>query len=260
MLITIVTPVLNGAKTIERTLRSVSAQRGDYEHIVMDGGSTDGTAEIVERYQSVYPVRLVRQPDRSLYEGVWNGMQLARGEILCYLNADDLHLPWTLATVASVFANRPEVHWLTGIPSWQRDDTGVTTTCGYAPVFLQSLIRRGWYSSARLGFMQQESMFWRRSLWERAAPQDILLKYRLGGDFHLWRRFADHAALHTVAATLACFVISSQQASRTGLAKYLAECGVRGSSATAPAAGRAFHRLLSQLLFRRVIVPSVHVA
>jgi hypothetical protein len=108
--------------------------------------------------------------------------------------------------------------------------------------------------------MQQESMFWRRSLWERAAPQDILLKYRLGGDFHLWRRFADHAALHTVAATLACFVISSQQASRTGLAKYLAECGVRGSSATAPAAGRAFHRLLSQLLFRRVIVPSVHVA
>jgi hypothetical protein len=128
-------------------------------------------------------------------------------------------------------------------------------TSSFAPVFLPALIRRGWYSSARLGFLQQESMFWRRSLWEQAQPQDILLKYRLGGDFHLWRRFARFSPLHTVAATLACFVISSQQASRAGLAKYLAECEVAGSSATAPALGRALHRLLSLVLFRRLILP-----
>jgi glycosyltransferase involved in cell wall biosynthesis len=255
MLLSIVTPVLNGARTIERTLRSVAAQRGDFEHIVMDGGSTDGTAEIVERYQSVYPVRVVRQPDRSLYEGVWNGMQLARGEVLAYLNADDLYLPWAWATVRAILESRPDVRWLTGIPSWQFDDSGAGVTSSFAPVFLPSLIRRGWYSSARLGFLQQESMFWRRSLWEQARPQDILLKYRLAGDFHLWRRFATFTRLQTVAATLACFVISPNQASRAGLTKYLAECGVGGSSATAPAAGRAFHRLLSLVLFRQLLLP-----
>lgn len=257
MLISIVTPVLNGARTIERTLRSVAVQRGDFEHIVMDGGSTDGTAEIVERYQSVYPVRVVRQPDRSLYEGVWNGMQQARGEVLCYLNADDLYLPWTLATVAATMEARPEVRWLAGIPSWMRDETGAAMTNGFAPVYLRGLIRQGWYSSARLGFMQQESMFWRRSLWTEAQPRDFLLNYRLAGDFHLWRRFSDFAGLHTVAATLACFVMSDQQASRTGLDKYLQECGLPPAKSQTPAWGRALHRAISSALFRRVLLPNI---
>jgi glycosyltransferase involved in cell wall biosynthesis len=133
MLISLVTPVLNGAATIERTLKSVCVQQGDFEHIVVDGGSTDATPEIVEQYQRIYPVRLVRKPDRSLYEGVWNGMQGARGDVLAYLNADDIYLPWTFGTVRSVMKYRPEVQWLTGIPSWYFENTGASMTNGFAP-------------------------------------------------------------------------------------------------------------------------------
>ena len=73
--ISIVTPVLNGAKTIERTLQSLSVQRADFEHIVMDGGSKDDTEVIVRSYENKYPVQWHSQPDKSIYEGVWNGMQ-----------------------------------------------------------------------------------------------------------------------------------------------------------------------------------------
>jgi glycosyltransferase involved in cell wall biosynthesis len=255
MLASIITPVLNGERTIERTLRSVSVQRGDFEHIVMDGGSTDSTPEIVRSFEKIYPVRLVQQKDRSLYEGLWNGVQLARGEILSYINADDIYMPWTIATVRHVMTTRTDVRWLTGIPTWMHDETKVATTCGFAPIYPQSFIARGWYSSSGLGFLQQESMFWRRTLWEEAKPEDILLKYKLGGDFHLWCRFATLASLHTVAAVLACFVLSDQQASQASLAKYLLECGVSSKSNHAPGWGRAVHRLISMSRFRRAILP-----
>lgn len=253
MLLSIVTPVLNGAKTIERTLRSVAAQRGEIEHIVMDGGSTDGTAEIVERYQSIYPVRVVRQLDRSLYEGVWNGMQLARGDVLAYLNADDIYLPWTLATVAAVMKARKDVSWVTGLPSWMQDESGIAMTSPFAPVYLRGLIRGGWYREGSLGFLQQESMFWRRSLWEVASPRDLLMQYRLAGDFHLWRRFADFAELHTVAAALACFVMSRTQRSHTGRELYLRECGIIAQPQQRRRLFGILHRVISLMQSRRVL-------
>lgn len=255
MLCSVVTPVLNGARTIRRTLDSLSVQRGDFEHIVVDAGSTDGTVDIVKSYEGRYPVRLVQKKDRSLYEGVWNGMQETRGEILSYINADDLYMPWTLATVRSVMERHSEIQWLAGMPSWMDEDTGVATTCGYAPVYFRRFFQKGWYSSAKLGFVQQESMFWRRSLWEQSDPRELLVSNRFAGDFLLWRRFSERADLHTVAAVLACFVLSKQQVSRVNMAKYLAECGITGTSHAAPAWGRGVHRLLSACFFRRVVLP-----
>lgn len=257
MLISVVTPVLNGAKTIERTLKSLECQKASYEHVVMDGGSKDSTESIVHGFEGRYLVRFFQQPDRSVFEGMWNGMERAQGDIMGTIFADDFYLPWTLATVERIFTDHPEVDWLTGIPCWYFEDSGLQVTAPYAPVYLRSRILAGWQASHRLGFLQQESIFWRRSLWERERPEiERLLKtYRYAADYHLWRRFARHASLHTVSTALACFTISSNQVSGKFRAKYLEECGLTGESFDVKPVWKVANRLLAFTHFGRVLKP-----
>lgn len=258
MRISIVTPVLNGAGTIARVMESLLAQKADFEHIVMDGGSRDKTEEIVRSYMGRYDIKWFQKRDRSLYEGVWNGMSQARGDILCYLNADDQYLPWTLATVNAVFEKRPDIEWITGIPVVYSEVRGTAEIPPIVPIFPQAWIRRGWFSPGCMGALQQESMFWRRSLWERSRPEDILLKFRLAADFNLWRRFAESAELHTVNSVLASFSISEGQVSWVRRDEYLKECGLEPGSVRRPHWARVAFRLACTLgQFKVLRVPDV---
>lgn len=109
---TIVTPCLNAAATIGQALESVRSQgRDDVEHIVIDGGSTDGTQEIVERYPAVV---LVSEPDEGLSDAVNKGFALAGGELVGWLNADDWYLPGAFDAVADAAGANPEAEWITG--------------------------------------------------------------------------------------------------------------------------------------------------
>lgn len=253
MLISVVTPVLNGAKTIERTLQSLSVQRADFEHIVMDGGSTDDTESIVRRYEDKYPVKWFSQPDKSVFDGMWNGMSHAQGDVMGTIFADDFYMPWTLATVRAIFESNPDVQWITGIPSWYFEDRLVSMTASLAPVFPQWAIRRGLASTRLLGFPQQESIFWRRSLWEKAAPHDLLTTYRYAADYHLWRRFAQHTSLRTVSTVLACFTISDNQISWKFRSKYLDECGIHSGDYSTSVPKRILSRIISNLHWGQVL-------
>jgi glycosyltransferase involved in cell wall biosynthesis len=255
MLISVVTPVLNGEKTIERTLRSLASQRADYEHIVMDGGSRDSTAAIVRRYESVYPVKWFSKPDRSVFEGLWNGLERINGDIIGNIFADDFYLPCTLATVKTVFEQHPEIDWITGIPSWHFEDTGVSATMPYAPVYIQKWIRAGYYAPTRLNPLQHESIFWRRSLWEKEKGnvRELMLKYRFAAEFHMWRRFATHTPLRTVCSNFACFSISAEQVSVKNRQKYLEECGLGGKKPWNQSFSNRLVRAVSLLLSKRVV-------
>ncbi len=258
MLISVVTPVLNGARTIARTLDSIAVQKGDFEHIVMDAGSKDATESIVRSYMGRHPLQWHSKTDRCLPEGVWNGMQHTRGDILCYINADDQYLPWTLATVRAVFEKYPEVEWITGVPNLYSEDTGVSELAPVIPIYPRNWIRRGWFSTGCMGCLQQESMFWRRSLWERSRPEEILLKYQDAGDFNLWRRFAETAELRTINAVLAAFTVSSGQLSWVRREKYLKESGLKPNQTTRPRWARIALRLACILGQGRVLrVPAV---
>jgi glycosyltransferase involved in cell wall biosynthesis len=93
MKISIITVVLNGAKTIERNLDSIASQRNGHieiEHILIDGGSTDGTLEILHERQNEIEI-LVSEPDKGLYDAMNKGIRLATGDIIGMLNADDLY-------------------------------------------------------------------------------------------------------------------------------------------------------------------------
>ena len=110
--ITIVTPSLNAAATIKQTLDSVATQSypGQIEHIVIDGGSTDGTLDVVREAGVPY----VSEADRGLTHALNKGIDLSHSEIFAQLNADDFYFPSALIAAGEAFAAHPEQEWLTG--------------------------------------------------------------------------------------------------------------------------------------------------
>ncbi len=112
-LISIVTPSYDQGHFIERTIRSVLDQGyPSLEYIVMDGGSTDGTIEILRKYED--RLRWISEKDEGQADAINKGMRMARGEVIAYMNSDDLYEPGTLVRVGAYFAEHPEVNWVTG--------------------------------------------------------------------------------------------------------------------------------------------------
>lgn len=103
MKISVITVCYNSAKTLERCLRSVSEQ--DYhhvEHVVVDGGSSDGSADILEVYRRRL-AHLVIEPDNGIYDAMNKGLELASGNVICFLNSDDYYsTPKVLSQVATI--------------------------------------------------------------------------------------------------------------------------------------------------------------
>ncbi len=256
-MISVVTPVLNGAQTIERTILSVQTEFCEYEHIIQDGLSSDGTLDIVARLIGSGRIRVFSEADNGIYDAVSRGMAKAKGDILCWLGSDDIYLPWTLSTVEAIFKARPDIQWITGIPAWRLDGGRLVRVSPLAPVFLRGAIAAGWQRTGRLGFLQQESMFWRRSLWEAVGATELIRRYRLAGDYHLWRAFARETRLHTVATVLAAMTLSEEQASNRLARDYLLEAGGDGrDTSREPAAwGRFLNRFLAVGLQARVLRP-----
>ena len=110
----IITVSLNAAKTIEHTIKSVLSQTFPaYEYIIIDGGSTDGTRDIIERYRSHFS-HVVFEPDNGIYDAFNKGVRLASGDVIGILNADDIYTPWALEKVAEARINHPEAGVLYG--------------------------------------------------------------------------------------------------------------------------------------------------
>ena len=100
-LVSVITVCFNGAATLAHSLRSVAGQDWpNTEHIVIDGASTDGTLQIIERFRSKL-AQVVSEPDQGIYDAMNKGLDRASGDIICFLNADDQYAsPWVLSRVA----------------------------------------------------------------------------------------------------------------------------------------------------------------
>jgi cellulose synthase/poly-beta-1,6-N-acetylglucosamine synthase-like glycosyltransferase len=223
--IALVTPSFNQVRFLEPCVRSILDQDYvDLEYMVMDGGSTDGSAEVIRRYAGRLAVWR-SQPDGGQYAAVAEGLNAATGEIMGWLNSDDLHLPWTLRTVGEIFAALPEVEWITSRMPLLVSDAGALVAAKRLEGFnAQAFFRgrnlpvvRGFYTC----FIQQESTFWRRSLWERSGGFGAGLD--LAGDFDLWARFWRYATLHAVGVPLACFRLQADQKTARQRTEYMDE-------------------------------------
>ncbi len=111
-LISIITPTYNRAATLETAIRSVYAQGiGDLEYIIMDGGSNDGTRELVSRYSQI---QFVSQPDQGLYDAINKGISLARGKYIGLLNSDDYYKPNGLIQILDLLDNNKNIMGMFG--------------------------------------------------------------------------------------------------------------------------------------------------
>ena len=105
-MVSIVTPSYNQGTFIEETILSVKDQAwSSVEHIIMDGGSTDCTLDILRRYEGTYNMRWNSEPDGGMYQAINKGLRLSHGEVLAYLNSDDRYFPWTVEVAMKELAN-----------------------------------------------------------------------------------------------------------------------------------------------------------
>lgn len=257
--IALVTPSFNTAPYLEQTLQSVLLQNYPaLEYVVVDGGSTDGSVEILDAYRSRLTA-LIIEPDRGHADALNKGFSRTSGEIMGWINSDDLLHRNALATVDAVFAAFPDVEWITGIPTRADSDSEGRVT-GFRIKAGRRFTHKD-FLSGDFRWLQQESTFWRRSLWERAGGRlDTALL--LAVDFELWMRFFRHSRLHTVEALIGAFRGREGQRSAVMLDEYLVEAeGVIAREAemlasgtlSAPSVGpdrRARGSLRSRLLSR----------
>jgi glycosyltransferase involved in cell wall biosynthesis len=192
--VSIVTPSYNQGQYLEECIRSVLSQ--DYpnlEHIIIDGGSTDNSVEIIRQYEKSLTY-WVSEDDEGPHDAINKGFKHTTGEILAWLNSDDKFMPWTLRVVAEIFSSCPEVEWLTSLYPIIWDERGLAVQCASLPGF----DRRAYFKG---GTIQQESTFWRQSLWERAGAY-IDTSFEYAFDRELWGRFWQHAELYGVGVPL----------------------------------------------------------
>jgi glycosyltransferase involved in cell wall biosynthesis len=220
----IVTPSLNQARYLEQTMTSVLDQGYDQlEYVVVDGGSTDGSAEIIERYSDRLAAHW-SSPDKGHADALNRGFARTSAEIMGWLNSDDLLLPGALTVVGQVFSLFPHVQWITSSYQACVDDEGVPVTMhsnrGFSGEAFRMGMHGGLYARYRLSFVQQESTFWRRELWERAGGF-VSVEDEPASDFELWARFFDHAELYAVDTALGMFRYHPAQRTADDFERYL---------------------------------------
>jgi glycosyltransferase involved in cell wall biosynthesis len=224
--LTVVTPSFNQADFLEATLHSVLSQvYPNLDYRVIDGGSTDGSRDILECYSDQLAY-WCSEPDQGQYDAINKGFRHSSGDIMAWINSDDMYTPWAFQVVNEIFSTLPEVEWLTTLCPIVWDAAGTPTYCAQRGGYTRQGFFKGenlplntWYS---LGAIQQESVFWRRSLWEKAGSS-LDTHYPLAADFELWARFYQHADLYTVSVPLGGFRAHGNQRSVAQAEQYQRE-------------------------------------
>jgi glycosyltransferase involved in cell wall biosynthesis len=187
--ISVITPSLNRAHFLEPAIQSVVAQNyPNYEHIIMDGGSTDGTEKVIQKYLGI---KFVSDPDRGMYDALNKGLDIARGDIIGFLNTDDLYAENIFRVAAANF-----------------DDVDVMAVAGRAIVFSElpdgrmEIVDK--YSPEAMNLMECSTIgsnffnawFFRRSAFDRIGKFNT--NYRIAGDRDFMLRFALNDLKYTV--------------------------------------------------------------
>lgn len=197
----IVTPTYQHKKYVGKTIESVLAQ--SYPHVrytVQDGGSTDGTTELLLGYGDRLDWRSER--DAGQADAINRGFQRVSGDIMAWLNSDDLFMPGALPYVADFFAHNPDVDVVYGHRVYINANGEEVGRC-ILPDHDANVLK--WAD-----YVPQETMFWRRRVWEKVGPLDTTFQYALDWDFILKAQSAGFQ-FRRLPRFLGCFRIHPEQ-------------------------------------------------
>lgn len=212
--ISIVTPTYNAIETIGETLASIQSQGIDgLDHVVVDGGSTDGTVELLESEAAAGRLRFVSEPDEGLSDAFNKGVALATGEIVGWLNADDVYEPGALNAVADAFDAHPDAAW--GFGRCRIIGANGAESRKAVTAYKNFLLRR--YSFARHltnNFVSSPATFAKREVLTELGALDERFKY--SADYDLWLRLGKRGEPIYIDADVARFRMGEGSLSITG--------------------------------------------
>lgn len=202
--ISVITPSYNQAAFLEQTMLSVLGQMyPNLEYIVVDGGSSDGSVEIIKRYED----RLfwwVSGKDDGQADAINKGFSKATGDILCWLNSDDFFLPGTLGAVAAEFAAGHDLIYGDCISF---SDLGKRCVINRPPVYDRDLL-------GLVDYIVQPSSFWKRDLWLKTGPLNTALHYAF--DWEWFLRASGAGKFHKCARIFSAYRFHASHKSSTG--------------------------------------------
>jgi len=198
--ISVVTPSLNQGKYLEETIRSVITQQGDFfiDYIVMDGGSTDNSVDLLKKYQTLIRTdefesrclgiefRWTSEKDWGQTHAINKGFQMARGEIVSWINSDDLYYDNAFSTVAEHFKNNPENDFLFGDGDVINETGDLKWEWLSRPYDFNVLKGYHYLWNDFTNYIMQQATFWRRSVLKKIGLLDESLHYAM--DIEYWLR------------------------------------------------------------------------
>ena len=202
--ISLITPTFNQSQFIKQTIQSVLTQQyPNLEYIVMDGGSTDGTKEILNRYST--HLKWYSEKDRGQSHALNKALKMLSGDIIGYVNSDDYLLPGALKKTADFFVKNDDAYWVTGkcrIVDENEDEVRKIVTA-YKNMFLKYF--RNLNTNLIVQFISQPATFWRRAVLEKIGYFDEKLYYNM--DYDYWLRMWQKYKLYFIDSYLASYRI-----------------------------------------------------
>ncbi|RUT07598.1 hypothetical protein DSM106972_018580 [Dulcicalothrix desertica PCC 7102] len=183
----VITPSFCQGRFIDRTIKSVLSQNiPDMEYIICDGGSDDETLEVIQKYSD--KIRWVSEPDKGQADAVNKGISLTSGEIIAWINSDDIYYPNAFSTVKHLFESNSEIEVIYGHADWIDEYDQV----------LQQFPTESWnYQYLKeICFISQPAVFFRRSLIQKYGNLDASLNYCM--DYELWLRYGEYVPFYQV--------------------------------------------------------------
>jgi glycosyltransferase involved in cell wall biosynthesis len=213
MKISIITPSFNQVSFLKETMESIHSQKVDaeVEHIIIDGGSTDGTVQYLESLGNL--VRWVSESDQGQADAVNKGIRMATGDIIGWLNSDDLYLPGALQAVADYFTGHPDCRWLYG--KCRIIDKSGNERWKWITRYKNARLKKFMYGKLlRENFISQPAVFFRKDLFEEAGALNLELHYAM--DYDLWLRFGRISPAGVINRDISSFRRHGSSKSETG--------------------------------------------
>jgi glycosyltransferase involved in cell wall biosynthesis len=212
--ISIVTPTYNAIETIRETLASIQSQDYDLvDHVVVDGGSTDGTVELLASEAEAGRLRFVSEPDDGLSDAFNKGVAMVTGDVIGWLNADDIYEPGALTRTAEAFRGNPAAEWATGpckIMDAESRESRQPVTRRYS--FGLHLTNN---------FVSSPATFVRTDVMRELGGLDVAFKY--SADYDLWLKLGRRGAPAMIAGDVARFRMGEGSLSITGFEEQFVE-------------------------------------